>query len=405
MDNWFKNKWFVRGLALSLAILLYVFVGIETRSTQSDDRIIPSSIDIQTLKDVPVNIQIDRERFVVSGVPEEVNVSLEGPKSILTRTVLQRSVEVFVDLTELGEGKHIVDLEHEKVPVELTAYIEPKTIEIEIEERAADDYSVSVDFINKDLLPTGYEIGESTVNPGKVTIVSSRSIIDKIAIVKVYVDVEGLTESIKNRETPVNVYDSLGNMLNVNIDPSSVVVSVDINNPSKSVPLKIQTKGELPEGLVLTEATSEVEEVEVFAISEVLSTITELSTEEIDLSEITESGTIEAKLDIPDDASVTKDTIEVTLKLEQIKEIDDLSVDIINDQGVNVEFDEPKKQDLTFTIQGDAEKIRELTKEDFNISIDVGGLAKGKHTVDLVITGPSGVNISTEFEKITVVIN
>lgn len=405
MDNWFKSKWFVRGVALFLAVLLYVFVFYEGKTTHSDDRIIPSTIDIQTLKDIPVNIKIDRDRFVVSGVPEEVNVSLEGSKSILTRTVLQRSIEVFVDLTKLGEGKHIVDLEHEKVPDELTVYIEPKTIEIEIEERATADFAVSVDFINKDLLPDGYEIGEVTVDPDKVSIMSSRSVIDKIAIVKVYVDVEGLTESIKNREIPVNIYDSLGNVLSAKIEPSSVVVSVEVNNPSKVVPIEVQTTGDLPEGYVLKEATAEMDEIEVFATSDVLSTITSLSTEEIDLSNITESGVIDVKLDLPESSTVSDDTIQVNIELEQTKELEEVAIDIINGEASEVLFEAPDEDKISFTIIGAENDIKELTKEDFTVSIDVGGLTAGEHKVPVIIKGPDDIEISTEVEEVMIVIN
>lgn len=405
MDNWFKSKWFVRGVALFLAVLLYVFVGIEARTTQSDDRIIPSSIDVQTLKDIPVEIKIDRDRFVVSGIPEEVNVSLEGAKSILTRTVLQRNIEVFVDLTGLDEGKHLVDLEHEKIPDELTVYIEPKTIEIEIEERATEEFSVSVDFINKDLLPPGYEVGEVTVDPGEVSIMSSRSVIDKIAIVKVYVDVEGLTEPIKNREIPVNIYDSLGNVLNASVEPANVVVTVDVKNPSKEIPIEITTTGKLPDGYILSETTTEVEEIEFFGTSDVLSTITSIPTEEIDLAEITESGTIDVKLALPEDITVSNDTIEVNIKLEQTKEIQDMSIDVVNGQASELIFKDPTESNLTFSIQGAEEKIKDLTNDDFDISIDVGGLAEGEHTLPLEIKGPDGIEITTELEEVTILIN
>src|SRR5690625_6301618 len=104
---------------------------------------------------------------------------------------MTRNFEVFVDLRHLGEGTHTVDIQYAKVPSELSVYIEPKTIEVEIEERASEEFDVDVDFINIDQLPEGYELGVPDVNPGKVRITSSRSVIDEIAIVKVYIDVAG----------------------------------------------------------------------------------------------------------------------------------------------------------------------------------------------------------------------
>ena len=100
-----------------------------------------------------------------------------------------------------------------------------------------------------DSLPLGYEVGEPEVTPGQVTIISSESIIEQIAMVKVFIDVTDLKESIRNREVPVSVYDIQGNDLNVRVEPASVTVSVPVERPSKTVPLTIKTKGELPEGL------------------------------------------------------------------------------------------------------------------------------------------------------------
>src|SRR5699024_6994513 len=161
MDNWFNNKWFVRGISLAFAILLYVFVSYEMTTTQSESRI-PGGADtdrVQTLNDVPVSIRIDGDKYVVSGVPEFVTVSLEGPNSILTPTVMQRNFEIFVDLRDLGEGTHTVDLEYTRISDELSVYIEPKTIDITIEERATEGFVVKVDCINIDKLPEGYELG------------------------------------------------------------------------------------------------------------------------------------------------------------------------------------------------------------------------------------------------------
>src|SRR5690625_6422148 len=100
MDNWFNNKWFVRAVSLAFAILLYVFVNVE--GTTTDSRI-PSEMDrVEVLENVPVDILINEDEYVVSGVPEVVTVYLEGPYSILIPTAKQRNFSVFVELRDLG---------------------------------------------------------------------------------------------------------------------------------------------------------------------------------------------------------------------------------------------------------------------------------------------------------------
>src|SRR5699024_12187127 len=89
---------------------------------------------------------------------------------------MTRNFEVFVDLRENDEGKHTVDIEYAKIPSELSVYIEPKTVEVEIEERASEEFAVDVDFINIDQLPEGYELGDPEIKPENVRITSSRSV-------------------------------------------------------------------------------------------------------------------------------------------------------------------------------------------------------------------------------------
>src|SRR5690625_1534115 len=109
MDNWFNSKWFVRAVSLAFAILLSVFVHFESSSTQSDSRVPSKTNKVETLYDIPLHIKIDSDRYVVSGVPETVNVSLEGTTSVLTPIVMQRNIERSEEHTsELQSRGHLV---------------------------------------------------------------------------------------------------------------------------------------------------------------------------------------------------------------------------------------------------------------------------------------------------------
>src|SRR5699024_11440006 len=302
---WFKSRWFVRGISLAFAIALYVFVQVEMDQYQNDSRLLhDSGDDAQTVEDVPVNIRIDNDSYVVSGVPEVASVTLEGTRGTLTATAQQKNFDVYVDLEGLEEGTHTVDLQHSGIPDDLNAYIEPKTIEVTIEERESEQFDVTVDPFNTDKLPDGYEIGEVQADPGQVTITSSKEVINQIAIVKVFVDVAEATESIDSREVPVKVYDANGNELSVLVEPESINASVEINNPSKTVPVSVDTTVEPPEGYSLSSISANADEVEVSGTNEVLQNIEEVSTVAVDLSDITESGTVDVGLDLPDGASV-----------------------------------------------------------------------------------------------------
>src|SRR5690625_7785000 len=109
MDNWFQSKWFVRIISLAFPILLYVFVTIEVEVEPSEDVDAPgfteSKKEVEVLEDIPVDVKIDSDKYVVSGVPEEVEVSLEGPVSVLTPVVRQKNFTTYIRSEERRVGK------------------------------------------------------------------------------------------------------------------------------------------------------------------------------------------------------------------------------------------------------------------------------------------------------------
>ena len=405
MDKWFRSKWFVRIVSLAFAISLFVFVSVEVNKNDTESSIFPGkSEEMQTLNDVPVGIRIDNENYVVSGVPEFVTVSFKGSAGVLTPTIRQRNFDVFVDLEGLGEGDHVVEVEHANISKDLSVYIEPKTIEVTIEEKATKEFPVNVDFINTDNMAAGYELGDHEVNPSTVTVTSSKSVIDQIGVVKVFVDVTDISDPINKREVPVNVYDTQGNELKVKLQPENVLVSADVDNPSKTVSVKVPTKGELPEGYKLSSIAPETEEIEVFARSNILSELEEISTEEIDLNDIKKSGKIDTNLVLPDGASVVDgEKIEVSIAVEQTKIIKKVPIkaeNLSNEQAIS--FIDPAKAEMDITVVGDEADVDKLSLDDFSIAVDVDSLVPGEHTVPVLIEGPEDVEISGEFDEVTI---
>ena len=402
MDKLFQSKWAIRVISLVLALTLYFFVNIEANTKQNESRLDPgATTETQILEEVPVDIKIDAENYVVSGVPETVSVTLEGKKSTLAPIVRIRSFDVYVDLTEYDEGDHTVTLEYEGLPDNVSAYIELKGIDINIEKRALQEYSVDVDFVNLDKVPVGYEIGEPEITPGSVTIVSSEANIEQVAMVKVFLDVRDIKESIKNRELPVVVYDAQGNDMSVRVDPETVTVSVPVERPSKTVPLTVKTKGEMIDDLEIANMESETE-LEIFGKKEVLNEIDEISTKELDVSTIEKSGKTEVEIDFPDGVTANDEEVEVDVELQQSKEFKGIPIDIDGMDESDVTFVKPKNGELSVIAKGNDTAVKELKKEDITAMINLDGVSEGEHKVDVELKGPDGITLESNEEKITV---
>ncbi|HLR54848.1 MAG TPA: CdaR family protein [Pseudogracilibacillus sp.] len=402
MDKLFQNKWAIRVISLILALTLYFFVNLEANSEQNESRVDPGNAsETQVLEDVPLDIKIDAENYVVSGVPEVVSVTLEGKRSSLAPIVRLRNFDVIVDLTDYEEGDHTVTLEYEGLPENVTAYIEPKEIDVTIESRATEQFGVDIDLVNEDKLPVGYELGEPEIAPETVTLVSSREQIEQVAMVKAFVDVRDLKESIRNKEVPIVVYDAQGNDMNVRVEPETVTISIPVERPSKTVDLNLETKGDLPDDIEIKNMEIP-SEIEIFGKKELLSEIDQISTEELDMSKIENSGKQKVALDFPDGITSNDDKVDVDIELEQTKQFKEVPIEVIGKDESDVRFVKPKDPEIEVTIKGSDEILKKVNEEDVKATIDLSGLEEGEHKVDVQLEGPEDVTLKAEPKEVTV---
>ncbi|MBU5595248.1 hypothetical protein KQI76_08735 [Amphibacillus sp. MSJ-3] len=411
MNEWLNKTWVIRIISLLLAIFAYIVISIDSQDTRaadigSFDSLLNSSQEVQILDDIPVSIQIDDEKYVVSGVPQTVTVTLEGTVSVVQTTATQRNFDVYVNLEDLEPGTHMVPLEYEGISNRLSVEINPEQIEVSIEERATNDYQVDVDFTNLDGLQPGYEVSSAKVVPETVQITSSKDVIDRIAMVTAYVDLDGLGEDITFTEVPVRVYDHEGNQLNARIEPETVSVEVTVANPNKTVPISIETTEELSEDLRMISMDLDEDEVQVFASEDDLAGIESISTVPIDLSEITETTTIEAELEMPETARLlSNETVTVTIEVEEwIEEtIEDVEIDIKNlNSGLKTSFLDPDTGLLDINVSGYETDLANVSSDDFKLTVDLDGKEDGEYQLPIKAKGPKGLDFSLAIDEVTI---
>lgn len=411
MNEWLNKTWVIRVISLLLAMITFIVITIDNQDTRtadigSFDSIFSSSQEVQTLEDMPVSIQIDDEKYVVSGVPQTVKVTLQGTVSVVQSTATQRNFEVFVDLEGLEPGTHTVPIEYEGVSNRLSVEINPSEVQVLIEERASDEYKVGVDFTNQDSLQPGFELLEATVIPDIVKITSSQNIVERIAIVTAFVDLEGLGEDMTFVDVPVRVYDHEGNQLNARIDPEVVSVEVKLASPNKTIPVVVDTSSEIGDNYRITSMDVDIEEVKVFAAEEDLENINMIRTVPIDLSNITETTTIEVGLAMPGNIRLISDeTVTVTIEVEESTEaiIEDVEVTVQNlQEDLISSFLDPGTGTINLTILGFPTDLADIDASDFQIHVDLAGLEDGEHRLPLDIRGPTGLEFSSNIDEVTI---
>lgn len=238
------NIWVKRVFSLFLGIALFLFVNYEDQMRfQSNDPTDGASVrGTEILTNLPIEVNIDTERFFVSGIPDSATLRIDGPQAVLFQTVATQNFTVATpDLNELGEGTHTIDLQVDGLSNDLNYSVSPSTITLTIEEKRVEQYEVGIE-INENLdIAEGYEILEPTLTNNLVNLSGATSTMEKID--KVIVEVRSDDEEINSdilMLAPVLVLDVDGNPLNVNADPSQIEVLAPVVRTKKEVPIVLR---------------------------------------------------------------------------------------------------------------------------------------------------------------------
>ncbi|WP_175986403.1 YbbR-like domain-containing protein [Bacillus sp. Marseille-Q1617] len=393
MDKFMESRWFMRVVGLLLAFILYLSVNFDDIQKTANNSSNPQT-SFDTIQNVPLEVFYDSENLVVSGLPETVNLTVDGPKAIVQPTKTLKDFQVYVDLNDVGIGEHQVPVEIDNISDKLKVKINPEFVTVTVQEKVTEEFTIEPEF-NSGLLSNGYEAEGLSVNPKTVKVTGAKDQIEQIAYVKATLDIEGEISENVTREAKVQVLDREYNKLNVQIEPEFVDVTVSVVNPSKEVPIAVKEKGSLPEGTTLESISVEPETADVFGRQEVLDTIKEL-TAEVDLSKITKDTTISVPLSLKDGLNkVAPEEVKVNIDVNTNSE-KKLSGLELTPEGLGEEYEytilTPENGAVDATLKGENGVVEKVTKEDFNLALDLTGLEPGEHEVEIDAEGPENID-------------
>ncbi|WLR54989.1 CdaR family protein [Mesobacillus subterraneus] len=353
MDKWMDNPWFIKVVALVLAVLLFGSVPKNDPDKPSDVNV-PSDEKVETIEEVPVKRIYDTDTLVVSGVPETVSITLQGPKNLVQQAKTLRNFEVFVDLTDAELGNQRVPITIKDVSDRLTVTIEPGYANVSIQEKVTKEFKVEAEF-SGNIVEEGYLAEKPAVKPNKVKITGAKDVVDKITFVKATVNSSGKISETITREASVLALDKDMNKLNVIVDPQVVEVTIPIKSSSKMVPINIVRKGTPPSGVTIDSITLETKEAEIIADPSVLEKFDNVRVE-VDVSKVDEDTEITLPVIIGEGiVKISPETVKVALKVTKASEkrISNVPIDIGGiDEGYEVDFLDPENGQTILTISG-----------------------------------------------------
>lgn len=400
-----ENPWFVRIIALLLAIFLFVTANdIGGKNNSSTPNSMENS-DVDTIVDVPVEIYYDSENLVVSGVPETVEVKLEGQRRFVEAAKRQRDFTIYVDLSNLEIGKHRVPILYKDISDKLKVTIDPSYTEINLQEKVTEDFRVEAEF-NRSILAEGFEAEQPEVKPKTVKITGAKDIIERISYVKATIDASGLINDTIKREARVTVLDRDLNKLSVIVEPETVSVTIPITNPRKNVPIKINKEGEAPEGIDIKAVSTVTPEVMIFGTTEVLKDIDELEVS-VDISNIHEDTEIEVPVEKPVGVNkITPENIQVKVtadKKKHEKTFDEIPIEENGlKEGMEFELLSPAKDSVMLKVFGEEKDLENAKEGQFHVIMDLAGLSAGTHDIELAVEAPKNIEWELSQKKVKV---
>ncbi|MFI8577959.1 YbbR-like domain-containing protein [Rossellomorea aquimaris] len=393
MDKFMESRWFMRIVGLMLAFILYLSVNFDDIQKTANNNNGNSQDAIETIQDVPLEVFYDRENLEVSGLPDTVNVTVEGSKAIVQQAKQVKDFRVYVDLNDIGIGEHQVKIKIDNISEKLDVKLDPDTVNISVQEKVTEEFTIEPQF-NESILSNGYEAEGLAVDPKTVKVTGSKDEVERIAYVIATLDLDEEINENVTREARVQVLDREYNKLDVQIDPEVVDVTVSVVNKSKSVPVTIKQKGSLPEGTTLESISIDPKEATIFGRQDVLDTVEELLAE-IDLSKITKDSTITVPLALQDGLNkVAPEEVKVKVDVNTTEE-KSLSGLEITPQGLAEEYEytimSPEEGVVDVAMIGQNAQVSKVTKEDFSLALDLSGLEPGEHEVEIEAEGPEDI--------------
>ncbi len=224
MDKWLSNPTVLKIVSLIFGVALWFVV-----TMSPTDSVVPTRpVDTQYTYETKVSAIYDANQYFVDLKSNVVLVKVKGSATVIESVRSESGIaesKVYVDLSKYQPGSYEVDVLTSGFPKGASVSVEPRTVQVAIEGRHSKELPVTLELLGTPA--PGTIVGATTFLPERVHVSGTAVIVEKIAYVKAYLNVDGATESI-SQEVKLQALDYNGNFVNVAINPQSVTVNYEI---------------------------------------------------------------------------------------------------------------------------------------------------------------------------------
>lgn len=236
-QNPFNSRWFFRISALVLAVLLFIYVNGEKLGNTHKTELNTETTSLTSTKKktltMPLDLTVDSDRYIVSGYPKNVKVTVSGPAALVTATANTQNFKVYADLSSLGPGKHVVKPKQTGLNNDLTYHFKPKQFTVLIQSRKTESMAVQTK-VDTSQLADGYKAGKATTSMDNVQITGAIAEVNKVDHVVASVSLSKKDKTNISKQVTLQAVDKNGNTVNVVITPQTTTIKIPISKQNSA---------------------------------------------------------------------------------------------------------------------------------------------------------------------------
>ena len=352
---------------------------------------VTGKIEINSMKkfsDVKISI-VNQNSLIESGYavekiePGKIDVTLKGGRAALN-SAKGSDIKATVDVYSRFKGKNNVNVD---VEVPKNTRLESKSedkVTVEIGNLVTAERNIEVH--EKESLPEKTVLVKSKPDPEKVKIYGTKKNVAKVVSVRALVDTSKVTEKDTEVSAKLVPVDKSGNVVDfVSVASDEINITVRLE-AYKTVKLNAKTKGSIDDKYQLDSIKSP-EKIDIQGPAGTIKGITEVESEDIDISKIRESTKIKMVLRLPEGVKIKEGSEEpflnVTIKRNNAKTFKfDISDVNIENLGENLSLNKGRGE-ITVVVRSKKNGKVDLEKSDIKLYGDGRNFKRGSNTVTL----------------------
>lgn len=375
-------------IILSLVLAVIVFVIIDRQNTTLLEK------NAEVLYDIPLSATYNDEEYVVEGLPETVDITLIGTKANLYLAKQLPTQDVTVDLSDLKPGVHKVSLKYKQSITSVEYKLDPSEVTVVVSSKKSETRSVESDIVNLNKLDSKLAINNTKLDTDEVIIKGTEDSLAKVSTIKALINVSNMVDPKAGTNTlkdiPLIAYDENGAEVDVEMVPSKVTATIEIESPSKTVPLEIEPTGNVIFGKAIKNITSSVQKVTIYGNSKVLDNTNSIKVK-IDVNNLKSNKDYTVTIKKPAgirEISEKVVTAKVELDDEVTTELSGVKLGVVNlGSNYTAQATSENATEVTVILKGVESIIKNITPSDVEAYVDLEGLGAGDHEVEIKVKG------------------